>query len=89
MGVICHWIYCRLLSKPKTLFRTLVYAAVTVILGIWTVGGPDALANVGLLTVVILKIMMTVSYRFRPVKAQPWSKTQNLQLPLPRPYKQP
>jgi oligosaccharide repeat unit polymerase len=57
MGMAYQGLYLRLIRGPKTLFRLLYYSAFSVILGMWIAGGPETLVNVGLLTIVILRVL--------------------------------
>jgi oligosaccharide repeat unit polymerase len=67
MGFIYQGLYIRFIRGPKTLFRTLIYSSITVYLGSWMAGGPDTLVNIGLATIIILRIIeYTVCGRWSP-----------------------
>jgi hypothetical protein len=57
MGLIYQGLYIKFIKGPKTLFRTLIYSSITVYLGTWIAGGPDSLVNIGLVTIIILRII--------------------------------
>jgi hypothetical protein len=54
LGLTYRLLYARLIRGPKTLARLAIYAALCVCLGTWCVGGPDALLNDGLFTIILL-----------------------------------
>ena len=85
LGTIYQLIYRRLLSKPRTLFRQLIYAAFTIILGLWLAGGPDTLANTGLVTICMLKFLLTISTRRFSGNAL-WRRNGNLSSSAPTLY---
>jgi hypothetical protein len=59
MGWQYHRIYASLFRGPKTLARIMIYAGATMILGLWIIGGPESLFNRGLITVFILKLIVS------------------------------
>jgi hypothetical protein len=58
LGLLYQGLFARLVHSPKTLFRLLVYAGLSIIFGLWVAGGPAFLAEVGLFTIIILKILV-------------------------------
>jgi hypothetical protein len=61
MGWLYHRLYASLFSSPKTLARVMIYAGATMILGLWIIGGPETLFNRGLITVFLMKLIVTRS----------------------------
>jgi hypothetical protein len=59
MGWQYHRLYASLFEGPKTLARIMIYAGATMILGLWIIGGPESLFNRGLITVFILKLIVS------------------------------
>jgi oligosaccharide repeat unit polymerase len=59
MGWQYHRLYSSLFNRPKTLARIMIYAGATMILGLWIIGGPESLFNRGLITVFILKLIVS------------------------------
>ena len=64
LGLSYQLLYARLIRGPKTLARLLVYASLTVTLGLWSIGSLDTPINDGLITVVILMMLVKMSVRF-------------------------
>jgi len=63
LGILYHAVYARLCRGEKTLGRLLTYAGLTVILGMWGIGGPEALFNTGLITVLMLMVLLEASVK--------------------------
>ena len=63
LGLSYQWLYATLIRGPKTLARLLVYASLSVILGLWISGALDSPINDGLITVVILMMLIKGSVR--------------------------
>lgn len=60
LALLYQGVYARFVRKRKTLFRTLIYSGLTVVLGLWAVGGPLTLANTGLLAIILLDLLVRV-----------------------------
>jgi oligosaccharide repeat unit polymerase len=52
------YLYFRFLSKPKSLFRNLIYVSSFVLIGTWIAGSPTYYFNVGLFTLILLYLML-------------------------------
>jgi len=60
LGSVFRLLPNSLIKGHKSLFRVLIYAALTIYLGTWIVDGPTTLLNQGALTVIILYFMLRV-----------------------------
>lgn len=65
MGYFYQSVYLRLLSKPKTLFRLLIYSGICVPLGLWVSAGPDFLADVGILAIITMRLMVSFIEKYK------------------------
>jgi len=58
LGMLYHAVYAKLCRGEKTLGRLLTYAGLTVIMGMWGIGGPDVVFNTGLIAVLMLMVLI-------------------------------
>ena len=58
MGFLYQALYIRFMAGKRGLFRILIYSVMVVLLGLWRAGGPDSLANTGLVTVILFGLIM-------------------------------
>src|ERR1039458_9420842 len=64
LGMLYHAVYARLCRGEKTLGRLLTYAGLTVILGMWGIGGPEVVFNAGLIAVLMLMVLIKATVKF-------------------------
>lgn len=57
LGMIYQAVYHRLVIGPKSLFRLLIFSAITGVLGLWGAGGIGTLLDLGLPTILLLYIL--------------------------------
>ena len=63
LGMLYHAVYAKLCRGEKTLGRLLTYASLTVILGMWGLGGPEVVFNTGLIAVLMLMVLIKASVK--------------------------
>ncbi len=81
LGMAYQRVYAMLIGGPKLLGRVGVYAALSTVLGLWQVGGPETLLNRGLLALIALAFLFRLRlYVRRPIEA---SATASLATPAP------
>lgn len=60
LGVLYQIVHKKMITGEKTLFRVMIYASMSVVLGSWIAETPISMVNRGLLTIMILSLTMNI-----------------------------